>query len=85
MGDADIWADTEADKDKFFSDAKFLATNLTDGQTFSDVLPLVNWWAGFSPSKEVGSTPFVCMKQLVRSDMATRVVSELEASPKSKI
>lgn len=45
--------DTTAEKDKFFDDALFLATNLTDGQTFSDVLPVVNWWAGFSASAEV--------------------------------
>ncbi|CAG9993074.1 unnamed protein product [Clonostachys byssicola] len=45
---------TTAEKDKFFDDALFLATNLTDGQTFSDVLPLVNWWAGFSASAESG-------------------------------
>lgn len=39
----------------------FQATNLTDGQTFADVLPVMNWWAGFSPSAEsgvgVGGTP----------------------------
>lgn len=45
--------DTEEEKDKFFADALFLATNLTDGQTFVDVLPVMNYWAGFSPSAEV--------------------------------
>lgn len=30
-----------------------LTKNLTDGQTFVDVLPLMNFWAGFSPSAEV--------------------------------
>ena len=45
--------DTEAEEDKFFDDALFLATNLTDGQTFFDVLPLLNFWAGFSPSIDV--------------------------------
>lgn len=45
--------DTEDEKDKFFEDAMFQATNLTDGQTFADVLPLMNFWAGFSPSAEV--------------------------------
>ncbi|KAI1245984.1 hypothetical protein MGN70_012881 [Eutypa lata] len=45
---------TEEEKDKFFADALFLATNLTDGQTFVDVLPVMNYWAGFSPSAESG-------------------------------
>ncbi|KAK6956168.1 hypothetical protein Daesc_001441 [Daldinia eschscholtzii] len=43
---------TEDEKDKFFDDALFLANNITDGQTFFDVLPVLNFWAGFSPSKE---------------------------------
>lgn len=51
-----MWADTEGEKDKFFADALFLARNLTDGQTFVDVLPLMNFWAGFSPSAEVRDT-----------------------------
>ncbi|KAI0155292.1 IgA peptidase M64-domain-containing protein [Xylariaceae sp. FL1272] len=45
---------TEDEKDKFFADALFLATNLTDGQTFANVLPLMNFWAGFSASAESG-------------------------------
>ncbi|KAH7368677.1 IgA peptidase M64-domain-containing protein [Plectosphaerella cucumerina] len=45
---------TESEKDKFFADALSLATNLTDGQTFADVLPLMNFWAGFTPSTESG-------------------------------
>ncbi|KAL7621647.1 hypothetical protein AAE478_008974 [Parahypoxylon ruwenzoriense] len=45
---------TEEEEDKFFADALFLATNLTDGQTFVDVLPVMNFWAGFSPSAESG-------------------------------
>ena len=52
--DTNEGADTEDEKDKFFEDAMFQATNLTDGQTFADVLPLMNWWAGFSPSAESG-------------------------------
>lgn len=47
------WTDTEDEKDKFFDDAMTLATNMTDGQTFADVLPLMNFWAGFTPSAEV--------------------------------
>ncbi|KAI2470700.1 IgA peptidase M64-domain-containing protein [Annulohypoxylon bovei var. microspora] len=45
---------TVEEKDKFFADALFLATNITDGHTFSDVLPLLNFWAGFSPSVDSG-------------------------------
>ncbi|KAH8166081.1 hypothetical protein CIB48_g2179 [Xylaria polymorpha] len=46
---------TEDEKDKFFADALALASNVTDGQTFADVVPLMNFWAGFSPSAEVHS------------------------------
>ncbi|EHA46537.1 hypothetical protein MGG_02529 [Pyricularia oryzae 70-15] len=45
---------TEAEKDKFFDDAMALATELTDGRTFADVLPVMNWWAGFTASNESG-------------------------------
>ncbi|KAI6086036.1 IgA peptidase M64-domain-containing protein [Hypoxylon rubiginosum] len=45
---------TEDEKDKFFVDALYLANNVTDGQTFVDVTPLMNFWAGFSPSAESG-------------------------------
>ncbi|KAI1384424.1 IgA peptidase M64-domain-containing protein [Hypoxylon trugodes] len=45
---------TEDEKDKFFADALSIAKNLTDGQTFFDVLPVLNFWAGFSPSAESG-------------------------------
>ncbi|CAJ2502536.1 Uu.00g099300.m01.CDS01 [Anthostomella pinea] len=45
---------TEDEKDKFFADALFLAANLTDGQTYASVLPLMNFWAGFSSSAESG-------------------------------
>ncbi|KAH9906054.1 IgA peptidase M64-domain-containing protein [Xylariomycetidae sp. FL2044] len=45
---------TEDERDKFFEDAMFLATNVTSGQTFADVLPMMNFWAGFSPSAESG-------------------------------
>ncbi|CAI6334414.1 unnamed protein product [Periconia digitata] len=45
---------TEEEKDKFFEDAMTLTTNITSGQTFADVLPLMNFWAGFSASAESG-------------------------------
>ncbi|OTA96772.1 hypothetical protein M434DRAFT_389786 [Hypoxylon sp. CO27-5] len=44
---------TEEEKDKFFADALFIAKNITVGHTFVDVLPVMNFWAGFSPSAEV--------------------------------
>ncbi|KAI1203617.1 IgA peptidase M64-domain-containing protein [Nemania serpens] len=45
---------TADEKDKFFADAMRLAVDVTDGQTFADVVPLMNFWAGFSPSAESG-------------------------------
>ncbi|KAI1102437.1 IgA peptidase M64-domain-containing protein [Jackrogersella minutella] len=45
---------TENEKDKFFADALFLAKNITTGQTFNDVFPVMNFWAGFSPSVDSG-------------------------------
>ncbi|KAI1088365.1 IgA peptidase M64-domain-containing protein [Rostrohypoxylon terebratum] len=45
---------TLEEKEKFFADAQFLADNITDGHTFYDVLPLLNFWAGFTPSDDSG-------------------------------
>ncbi|KAI1137621.1 IgA peptidase M64-domain-containing protein [Hypoxylon sp. FL0543] len=45
---------TEDEKDKFFADALFIAENITVGHTFVDVLPVMNFWAGFSPSNDSG-------------------------------
>ncbi|KAI1212081.1 IgA peptidase M64-domain-containing protein [Annulohypoxylon truncatum] len=45
---------TSDEKDKFFADAQFLAENITNGHTFYDVLPLLNFWAGFTPSTDSG-------------------------------
>jgi hypothetical protein len=48
-----VATDTEDEKDKFFKDALFYATEMTSGQTFADHLPLMNFWAGFTASNEV--------------------------------
>ncbi|KAH8822575.1 IgA peptidase M64-domain-containing protein [Flagelloscypha sp. PMI_526] len=45
---------TIEERDKFFRDALFLATNVTDGQTYATVLPTLNFWAAFTPSNESG-------------------------------
>lgn len=45
---------TEEEKDKFITDAQFITDNITVGHTFVDVFPLLNFWAGFSPSVESG-------------------------------
>ncbi|KAI0014013.1 IgA peptidase M64-domain-containing protein [Xylariaceae sp. FL0662B] len=69
---------TEEEKDKFFADALFLATNVTDGQTFADVLPVMNFWAGFSPSVEsgvgVGGQPLDTVYGLYRDGTELRAV-----------
>lgn len=45
---------TKHERDKFFADAMLLAVNITDGHSFADVLPAMNFWAGFSPSVQSG-------------------------------
>ncbi|PVH96635.1 hypothetical protein DM02DRAFT_617107 [Periconia macrospinosa] len=45
---------TAEQRDKFIADATSLTTNITSGQTFADVLPLMNFWAGFTPSAQSG-------------------------------
>ncbi|KAF8513772.1 IgA peptidase M64-domain-containing protein [Gautieria morchelliformis] len=42
------------EKDKFLTDAKRLALDMSQNQTFSTVQPLMNFWAAFSPSQESG-------------------------------
>ncbi|EIW81109.1 hypothetical protein CONPUDRAFT_124060 [Coniophora puteana RWD-64-598 SS2] len=45
---------TTGERDKFFSDAKRLAEDLSSNQTFYTVKPLLNFWGAFTPSKESG-------------------------------
>ncbi|KAI1170224.1 IgA peptidase M64-domain-containing protein [Nemania sp. FL0916] len=69
---------TEEEKDKFFTDAMTLAADVTDGQTFADVVPLMNFWAGFSPSAEsgvgVGGNPLDTVYGLYRDGTELRGV-----------
>lgn len=46
--------DTTEEYDKFIEDATRLAQDVSGNQTFHTVKPLLNFWAAFSPSKEVG-------------------------------
>ena len=45
--------DTAEEKDKFLEDAMRLAQDVSNNQTFYTVKPLLNFWAAFTPSKEV--------------------------------
>jgi hypothetical protein len=45
---------TDAEKEKFFEDAKFIVDDLFVGVTFKSYLPLFNIYAVFTPSKESG-------------------------------
>lgn len=45
--------DTSEERDKFLHDARRLAFDLSENQTFATVKPLLNFWAAFSPSNEV--------------------------------
>ncbi len=49
-------SDLLGDKPKFLEDAKRLADDISNKQTFDTVKPLVNFWAAFSPSNEVRET-----------------------------
>jgi hypothetical protein len=46
--------DTIEEMDKFFTDAKRLADDVSQNQTFFTVKPLLNFWGAFTPSEEVG-------------------------------
>lgn len=46
-------ADVAHERHKFIEDAKRLAEDVSSNQTFNTVQPLLNFWAAFSPSKEV--------------------------------
>jgi len=43
--------------DKFFQDAKRLADDVSQNQTFYTVKPLLNFWGAFTPSEEVKRPP----------------------------
>lgn len=50
-----VLLDTEPEKEKFFDDATRLAGEISQNQTFHTVKPLLNFWAAFTPSAEVGT------------------------------
>jgi IgA Peptidase M64 len=45
--------DVANEREKFIEDARRLAEDVSTNQTFNTVQPLLNFWAAFSPSKEV--------------------------------
>ncbi|EKM79164.1 hypothetical protein AGABI1DRAFT_106739 [Agaricus bisporus var. burnettii JB137-S8] len=45
---------TIEEMDKFFTDAKRLADDISQNQTFFTVRPLLNFWGAFTPSEESG-------------------------------
>jgi hypothetical protein len=49
----EIPEDLPEEREKFVSDALRLAEDVSKNQTFNTVQPLLNFWAAFSPSKEV--------------------------------
>jgi len=49
----EILEDLAEEREKFVSDALRLAEDVSKNQTFNTVQPLLNFWAAFSPSKEV--------------------------------
>jgi len=54
--------DTESEKSKFFDDATRLAGEISQNQTFYTVKPLLNFWAAFTPSAEVGTSGPIASK-----------------------
>jgi hypothetical protein len=49
--------DTSEEQHKFFHDATRLAQDISGNQTFHTVKPILNFWAAFTPSKEVIISP----------------------------
>lgn len=47
--------DIAEERDKFVTDALRLAEDVSKNQTFNTVQPLLNFWAAFTPSKEVST------------------------------
>ena len=45
--------DTANEREKFINDARVLAEDISNNQTFATVKPLLNFWAAFSASNEV--------------------------------
>jgi hypothetical protein len=45
---------TKSERKKFFADVKRMTDDLFKGETFKSILPILNVWAVFTPSKESG-------------------------------
>lgn len=54
-----IPSDLAEEHDKFLADARRLAEDVSQNQTFNTVKPLLNFWAAFTPSREVCSCQFL--------------------------
>jgi hypothetical protein len=52
-----------------------LAVNITDGHSFADVLPVMNFWAGFSPSVQVYPVLFMILNCILQR-LITRIVEK---------
>lgn len=59
--------------------------DITDGHSFADVLPVMNFWAGFSPSVQVCPVLFMILNCILRR-LITRIVEKsgvgVEGQPK---
>ncbi|KAJ3563209.1 hypothetical protein NP233_g9086 [Leucocoprinus birnbaumii] len=69
---------TTDEADKFFEDAKRLANDVSQNQTFYTVKPLINFWGAFTPSQEsgigVGGVPKDTVYGLYRDGTELRAV-----------
>jgi len=61
----DLETDVADERDKFIEDAKRLAEDVSSNRTFNTVQPLLNFWAAFSPSKEVRSGQMITMPMVL--------------------
>jgi len=68
--------------DKFFQDAKRLADDVSQNQTFYTVKPLLNFWGAFTPSEEVKRPP---KSFFTLNHMHLRVALVLVAFQKGKV
>jgi hypothetical protein len=78
-----FYTDLESEYDKFIADATRLAQDVSGNQTFYTVKPLLNFWAAFTPSKEVRDFPLYRLITLKANTALYRVVLESVESLKS--
>ena len=76
--------DTQEEKGKFIKDAKRLADDVSNNQTFNTVKPLLNFWAAFTPSDEVRLTEqTICRGEPLTTRYNSRAALVSEESRKS--